>query len=859
MPFTTPSLDNRDYAEILRDALARIPVHNPDWTNFNDSDPGMTLLQLFAFMAESILYRANQIPERNRYKFLELLGVKLRPATAAKGLITIHNDRGPISSSMIAPGLEVRAGEVRFRTTQGLEVLPIEARMFYKQPLSSTDTSIDQARQYTRLLRELTQMDRYREFYADQWSGQDGDLLLYETMPLPLPTAGLPLPVVDLADTVDRCLWIALLSLHPGEDARKQARDAIANRILTVGVMPYLDQEAMTIRAGQVAQPGSQLPITWEIAQVVGQTAPGVAHYVPLSAVTTDAILQEPGLVQLQLPDQNRLNTWDWNQMQAQTEGTNDYPPSLAKQGLDDRLITWIRLRIGSISANQSVQARLSWVGINATQIHQQVPVVGEIVGDGNGTPDQQFRLAHQNILGDTLRLTVDGRPWRMIDDLLAADPEVPIQSIHAPRRPLLQSERLSWSEAAITDRSSLWNHVFVLDPQAGQITFGDGAHGARPRGPIVADYAYGGGRQGNVAIGLVDRSTALPAGYTVTNPLPTWGGEDAQDISSAEKTMPRVLQHRDRLVSVQDFKDIARQTPGVEVGRVEVMPLLDPSPRQTLATYFTAQADLLSQIRASSGTAEALPSLLARLEELLEQQNRLIEQAINNQPTGEPFRELQHLLRPYASDEIPGAVTLLVIPAHPDYRSTPQPDSSFLRAISNHLSPRRLVTTELHIRGPVYRNLWVSVAIKVLGGYALGPVREAVKQALYQFLSPLYGWHHQQGWPLRVEVAAKELEATVARVAGVRAVDDLTLGIAAGASGESALQAVAAVPLSGLMLPRLANVAVAVVAVGQAGADVETPTGEIITPLDHLRRAPRLGPDAGKVVTPIPVLPERC
>lgn len=856
MPFTTPSLDNRDYAEILRDALARIPVHNPDWTNFNDSDPGMTLLQLFAFMAESILYRANQIPERNRYKFLELMGVKLRPATAAKGLITIQNDRGPIARESLEPGLEVRAGDVRFRTTQGLEVLPIEARIFYKQPLASTDTSADQARQYDRLLKELTQMDRYRELYADQSPGQDGDLLLYETMPLPLPAAGLPLPVVDLADTVDRCLWIALLSLHPGEDARNQARLAMANRILTVGVMPYLDQDAMTIRAGQVAQPGNPVPIVWEIAQVVGQTAPGVAHYVPLSAVTTDAILREPGLVQLQLPDQNRLNTWDWNQMQAQTEGTNDYPPSLAKQGLGDRLITWIRLRIGTVSANQSVQARLSWVGINATQIHQQVPVVDEIVGDGNGTPDQQFRLAHQNILGDRFQLRVDDQPWRRIDDLLAADPEVPI---HSPRRPLLQSERLSRSGAAVTGHPSLRNQVFSLDPEAGQITFGDGAHGARPRGSIVATYAYGGGRQGNVGIGLVDRSTALPVGYTVTNPLPTWGGEDAQDISSAEKTIPRVLQHRDRLVSVQDFKDITRQTPGVEVGRVEVMPLFDPSPRQTLTAYFTAQADLLSQISASADTAEALPPLLSELKDLLTKQNQLIDRAINNQPTGEPFRELQRLLRPYASHEIPGAVTLLVLPAHPDYRSTPQPDSSFLQAISNQLSPRRLVTTELHIRGPVYRNLWLSVAIKVLGGYALGPVREAVKQALYRFLSPLYGWHHQQGWPLRVEVAAKELEATVARVDGVRAVDGLNLGIAAGAGGESALQAVAAVPLSGLMLPRLANVAVAVVAVGQAGADVEIPTGEIITPLENLRRAPRLVPDADKVVTPIPVLPERC
>src|SRR5204863_8637421 len=61
-----PVLDNRSYQDLLDDALARIPVHNPEWTNFNRSDPGVTLLELFAFLTESVIYRANQIPERNR-------------------------------------------------------------------------------------------------------------------------------------------------------------------------------------------------------------------------------------------------------------------------------------------------------------------------------------------------------------------------------------------------------------------------------------------------------------------------------------------------------------------------------------------------------------------------------------------------------------------------------------------------------------------------------------------------------------------------------------------------------------------------------------------------------------------------
>ena len=98
MPLTIPTLDNRRYQDLLNEALARIPVHNPEWTNFNESDPGVTLIELFAFLTENLLYRSNQIPERNRRKFLSLLGIPLQPAVPAHGLVTISNDRGPLST-----------------------------------------------------------------------------------------------------------------------------------------------------------------------------------------------------------------------------------------------------------------------------------------------------------------------------------------------------------------------------------------------------------------------------------------------------------------------------------------------------------------------------------------------------------------------------------------------------------------------------------------------------------------------------------------------------------------------------------------------------------------------------------------
>src|SRR5580765_7223733 len=112
MPLTIPTLDDRRYQDILDEALARVPVHNPEWTNFNKSDPGVTLIEVFAFLTENLLFRANQFPERNRRKFLQLLGVGLEPGASARGLVSFSFTGGTPATVTLNPDLELRAGSV---------------------------------------------------------------------------------------------------------------------------------------------------------------------------------------------------------------------------------------------------------------------------------------------------------------------------------------------------------------------------------------------------------------------------------------------------------------------------------------------------------------------------------------------------------------------------------------------------------------------------------------------------------------------------------------------------------------------------------------------------------------------------
>jgi hypothetical protein len=73
MPLILPNLDQRRYDDLVREALEIIPVIAPEWTNHNASDPGITLVELLAYLTEILIYRVNQIGDRQLAAFVSLL------------------------------------------------------------------------------------------------------------------------------------------------------------------------------------------------------------------------------------------------------------------------------------------------------------------------------------------------------------------------------------------------------------------------------------------------------------------------------------------------------------------------------------------------------------------------------------------------------------------------------------------------------------------------------------------------------------------------------------------------------------------------------------------------------------------
>src|SRR5512139_4121227 len=80
-----PNLDDlRFQSDLVDEARKRIILYCPEWTEYNLSDPGITLIELFAWMTELMVYRLNRVPEKNYIKFLEMLGIQSLPASSAR-------------------------------------------------------------------------------------------------------------------------------------------------------------------------------------------------------------------------------------------------------------------------------------------------------------------------------------------------------------------------------------------------------------------------------------------------------------------------------------------------------------------------------------------------------------------------------------------------------------------------------------------------------------------------------------------------------------------------------------------------------------------------------------------------------
>lgn len=384
MPLIQPILDDRSYEDLRRELIDRIRVYAPEWTDHNESDPGIALLELFAYLGESVLFRLNQIPDATKTAFLNLLGAEPRPAVAASALVAgIYAKDAAGAQLLTRTGL--RAGSIDFETTNEVYVWPLGAAGAGKVVRVTGATATPAERQ--RIL------DALRRAGLSATAADVQGSIAYETTVLPdKPDGGDPL---DAEATADHALWVAL------------TKTRLTDMRLLAGQSIFLGVAVEEAPGSPDDDPPGMLWQRWD----------GPGEWTGLAVLhDTTRGLTGTGVVQLELPS-------DFQDLPTGA-GTEEDPPTVPADLARD-VVMWLRATrpVPPGNAPSPPMPKVRWVGANAVDASQTRTVTApELLGTGTGEAAQNYPLTRQNVVPGTVRLEVEEvggwQAWQEVDDL---------------------------------------------------------------------------------------------------------------------------------------------------------------------------------------------------------------------------------------------------------------------------------------------------------------------------------------------------------------------------------------------------------------------------------------------------------
>lgn len=168
MSLQLPKLDDRTFQQIVDELKQRIHLYTPEWTDHNVSDPGVTLIELFAWAIDQLIYRLNRVPELHYIAFLKFLGIHIptpRPARAELVFRLSAPQAGivPIPAGTQVSTTQTENGELTFFTvTEECKIFPADYDIVVQQLAASSNVTNQSMNWHWRSIenRELEQLQR---------------------------------------------------------------------------------------------------------------------------------------------------------------------------------------------------------------------------------------------------------------------------------------------------------------------------------------------------------------------------------------------------------------------------------------------------------------------------------------------------------------------------------------------------------------------------------------------------------------------------------------------------------------------------------------------------------------------------
>lgn len=502
MPLPAPNLDDRKFQDLVDEAKRRIPLYCPEWTDHNVSDPGVALIELFAWMSEMVIYRLNRVPERHYVKFLEMLGVTLNPGQAATTKLTFT-----LSSQQPHAVVIPKATEVATLRTESDEAIVFSTQETLKIVVPQLKHVL------IRWINPTTgQPDRFYE--ASNFIREQGAISAA--------MLGLPETAEEGQEETNFAAF-RIDDPKKGPDPGNSVYFGFENNIESNLIILRLECAAI----GGTGIDPTRPPLEWQYRRESdGQWRPMDLAY------DTTGGLNITGEVGLHVPS------------------------DIGRTEVDLKTGYWLRVRTMEAPANYHYREspRISGVsgearGGTVSAIHATLEA-DEILGVSSGKPGQFFKVHNMPILPFTsseevLEVEADDIPGTW-------DRWEPVVSF-ADSQPNSLNYLVDYVSGEI-----------LFGPSIGQQDGSERQYGKVPeKGKQVRiTYRHGGGVSGNLRENMLTQlKTSIPYVASVTNRYPATGGTDPEELEDAKIKGQKMLRIQERAIVQEDYEELAKRS----------------------------------------------------------------------------------------------------------------------------------------------------------------------------------------------------------------------------------------------------------------------------------------------------------
>jgi len=752
MPLPLPSLDDRRWADLVDEGRALVPRYAPQWSDHNIHDPGITLIELFAWLAESAVYRLNRIPPRHLRKFLALAGIHAPGPSAARTTLTFAPI--PAGAPFTVPGgveFDIPRQDGKFARFATLRDVTLSKITLAALQLDSGDGVI---RDLSGYLTEGFLIDLFGPTASLGAAAYFG----FDDLP-----SGTP---------VNLGFWFE----GPGHDFAERdriEREAKAQREACTPVQPDFPCANLPPKLPlELPPPHHSVRLLWQAS-----TGPGTWETLkhvslpkrPATGEVTDDTrsLTLNGLVEVNAPA---------SLAKVQIGGditARFYIRCLLDRGGWDAPVTLRALRANAVNARQAVPFWTTFPIAAGLAPTGAVPALGQPAAIqftldlsgaitalsflAPGTPGvPAFTLFAYAAPGPstpgsiTLALTMLG--------VGTGEPNQTFRSFSAPVDSGLRvfthdgAAWMEWTREEDFDASSGGSRNVVIDRSSGTVGFGDGDHGrtALPGHLVLASGAHSDAENGNRAPGAMVRISAGPVNAVRLS------GLTALELSTVRQTAACVF-------------GASGGAPDRSLSQLigEAVETLDAHENLTRLAATLGQSTL-DQIEHAKVRATRTPSNAV---DLLDIERIALDTPGTQIARAHAWRDLDPA---FPCLRASGTVTVLVIPDMPV--PNPAPTTGLLAAVGRHLDRKRIVCTRLKVVGPHYVTITIEGRITTVIGASPRRVLESVRAAIDMFLDPRAGGPDKLGWPFGRSIYRTEMLQLIDGVSGVDHVEGLTI-----------------------------------------------------------------------------------